>query len=344
MQVKKEYPFQSVWIVLKEGYIGDYNACRGVAERLAEHPRTIYVSDIERAGSVSAYIEEYNKRSGAEVFPQVVISSYKVSTHIPFIIQLKRLSGNRTHLLQLRDPGEAYDMFDLIANPSHVIPITGPNVIKTVGVAHPLSPKTLAEGRALWQNELSAFDGYKKMAVMIGGDVPFFTEETGGGAFKAEDARTLGAELNAIAHRRNAALIVTNSKRTPEDAWDALCKEIADVPVYMHHYKLDAAKGNPYFGLLSIADELFPTADSMSMCSEACYTGKPVYIVGMECSNVRSDHRRLAEQLIHLEYAQPLVRVDKPWQGNSQPLDTAGFIADEFVRRIQKKNVCRSKA
>jgi len=35
---------------------------------------------------------------------------------------------------------------------------------------------------------------------------------------------------------------------------------------------------NPYLGLLSLADAIVVTSDSVSMISEACFTGKPVYV------------------------------------------------------------------
>ena len=38
---------------------------------------------------------------------------------------------------------------------------------------------------------------------------------------------------------------------------------------------------NPYFGYLALADAIVVTGDSVSMTSEACASGKPVYVAAM---------------------------------------------------------------
>jgi len=43
-------------------------------------------------------------------------------------------------------------------------------------------------------------------------------------------------------------------------------------------YIWDGTGDNPYFGLLGLADAIVVTGDSVNMISEACTTGKPVYI------------------------------------------------------------------
>ncbi|RYE12832.1 MAG: hypothetical protein EOP34_10060, partial [Rickettsiales bacterium] len=40
----------------------------------------------------------------------------------------------------------------------------------------------------------------------------------------------------------------------------------------------ESNESNPYFAILSYADHIIVTGDSISMCSDACFTGKPVYI------------------------------------------------------------------
>jgi mitochondrial fission protein ELM1 len=49
------------------------------------------------------------------------------------------------------------------------------------------------------------------------------------------------------------------------------------VPVILHRYRRDDPD-NPYFGVLSLADALVVTSDSVAMLSEAAATGRPVYI------------------------------------------------------------------
>ena len=71
-------------------------------------------------------------------------------------------------------------------------------------------------------------------------------------------------------------MLISTSARTPPPTIDTLCDHIA-VPSYVFRWRKDAAE-NPYFGMLALADAFVVTADSMSMLTEACATGKPVYI------------------------------------------------------------------
>ena len=50
-----------------------------------------------------------------------------------------------------------------------------------------------------------------------------------------------------------------------------------EAPHYLHHWRA-GDNDNPYFGILGLADKFIVTADSISMLSEACATGKPVYM------------------------------------------------------------------
>ena len=44
----------------------------------------------------------------------------------------------------------------------------------------------------------------------------------------------------------------------------------------------DFAGDNPYFAYLGAADHIVVTGDSVTMISEACSTGKPVYVVDLD--------------------------------------------------------------
>ncbi|CAH2073097.1 unnamed protein product [Thlaspi arvense] len=68
-------------------------------------------------------------------------------------------------------------------------------------------------------------------------------------------------------------------------------------------YIWDGKEPNPHLGHLALADAFIITADSISMLSEACTTGKPVYVVGAErCTWKFSTFRRpsMKEELVDL--------------------------------------------
>lgn len=60
---------------------------------------------------------------------------------------------------------------------------------------------------------------------------------------------------------------------------DLILKEFSTHPKF---YIWDGEEPNPHLGHLAWADAFIITADSVSMLSEACSTGKPVYVVGTE--------------------------------------------------------------
>ena len=329
----------TVWVIQRKSFVGDCNAAVGVAERLTPDHKLIYVEDIEAAGGMKAYLAQMAERGEItrDTYPDVVIGSSAPATSVQSIIELKRLSKEHTFAVFLRDPKELHRQFDLIVMPEHQAAVSGRNYIACTGIPHRVTPFLLEKGRNEWKGEFSHYDNMKKIAVMIGGNSLRTPEETGGGEMTADDGRSIGKELNAIAKQHNACLLVTNSSRTPRVAWEALCSELTDTPAYLHDYKLDAARGNPYFGLLAHADILIPTADSMSMCSECCSIDKPVFIAGMHCHNVRSDHKRLADQLIEHGYARPIEQHNKVWEERPAPLDTAGDIAEAIKGFLRHK-------
>ena len=53
---------------------------------------------------------------------------------------------------------------------------------------------------------------------------------------------------------------------------------------------------NPYLGYLALADYLIVTGDSISMASECCYTGKPVFIYAPD--NITGDKHKLFHQIL----------------------------------------------
>ena len=49
----------------------------------------------------------------------------------------------------------------------------------------------------------------------------------------------------------------------------------------------DGTGENPYFGLLALADAILVTRDSVSMTSEAVFTGKPVHVIDLDGTSRR---------------------------------------------------------
>eukprot|EP00253_Pinus_taeda_P010124 PITA_10124 len=72
---------------------------------------------------------------------------------------------------------------------------------------------------------------------------------------------------------------ISFSRRTPLQVCNIMWKEFG---IHPKVYIWDGQDPNPHLGHLAWADAFVVTADSISMLSEACSTGKPVYVIGAE--------------------------------------------------------------
>ena len=82
------------------------------------------------------------------------------------------------------------------------------------------------------------------------------------------------AKLAAYGAATGGTLLVTPSRRTGARNIVALQRGLEKSAAVIWNGTGD----NPYFGYLSHADQIVATCDSVNMVSEACATGKPVYV------------------------------------------------------------------
>ena len=82
-----------------------------------------------------------------------------------------------------------------------------------------------------------------------------------------------------MAERNGGSLLISTSARTPQVA-TSIFEQLVTVPRDLYRWK-SGDEANPYFAILALSDELIVTADSISMLSEACATGKPVYMADL---------------------------------------------------------------
>ncbi|MGB7931407.1 MAG: ELM1/GtrOC1 family putative glycosyltransferase, partial [Gammaproteobacteria bacterium] len=80
----------------------------------------------------------------------------------------------------------------------------------------------------------------------------------------------------AMARAQGGSLLVTTSARTAPSAVEALSAGI-ESPGHFYRWRRND-DDNPYYGYLALADAIIVTADSIAMLTEACATGKPVYM------------------------------------------------------------------
>jgi mitochondrial fission protein ELM1 len=195
-------------------------------------------------------------------WPDLVIGCGRRSVGVA--CEIRRQAGPATKLVQLGRPRADLDLFDLVVTtPQYRLPEL-PNVIHLALPLHRIDEHGRAAAAAEWQPKLAALPR-PWFAVLVGGSAKPFV-------FDAAAGRKLGEHASALAREAGGALLVSTSRRTPEDAADAFLAAIT-VPAYVHRWTA-AGGANPYVAYLALADGFVVTGDSASMLTEACSTGK----------------------------------------------------------------------
>ncbi|MFN9356118.1 MAG: mitochondrial fission ELM1 family protein [Alphaproteobacteria bacterium] len=209
---------------------------------------------------------------------------------IPFLIEIKRRSGNRTMTVQLQDPRVPTDVFDLVVPPEHD-GLAGENVVPIIGSPNRINAASLEAAARRWSDLARAYPS-PRVTVLVGG-------RSKAHRFNKADAEALGEQLRNLLHQ-GYSLMVTTSRRTGEEQ----TKILREALNAKHAFIWDGTGDNPLFGMLAHADAILVTSDSTNMMVEAAGTGKPVHILPLECTNPKFD--RLVERLVGLGVARIL--------------------------------------
>ncbi len=312
--------------VLVDGIAGHDSQSLGVAEALGAEFETkpIALTGVAAmaAGLRSAILLHWVGSAALPLvppWPDVVIAT---GARLGAVARtIKRQSGGQSFLAQIMSPGIGAQDFDLIAAPRHDQRGRAPNRIETTGAPHRVTAGRMAESAEHWR---ARFEHLPRpwISLLVGG-------ATRKRAFDGALGGELGRKASALARSRGGSLLVSTSRRTTDAAAAALESAI-DAPCYVHHWR-DGEANNPYFGFLGLGDGAIVTGDSMSMCSEACATGKPVYIFAPPAI-IKPAFARLHRELYDLGMARPLAETFEDW--SYPPLDTAAVIAAEIKARL----------
>jgi len=254
----------------------------------------------------------------APPWPELVIAAGRRAA--PVARWLKRRHPN-AFLVHLMWPGSAREL-DLVAAPAHDDLTERPGVIRTLGVPHRITPERLDAAAAALAPRLGELPR-PRIACLVGGSNRAMR-------FTPDDALGLARRASALARERGGSLLVTTSRRTGAACTAALARGIA-APHLLHRWSPDPAD-NPYPGLLGAADAVIVTADSASMCSEACASGRPVFLY-RPAGGVSAKLARLHAALEAAGHLRPL---GAAWPASRPPpLDPASLVAAAIRARLQ---------
>jgi len=223
-------------------------------------------------------------------------------------------------------PGRPVGDLDLVSAPLHDDIGCKEGVVRTLGAPHNITAARLAKASKSWKEDLGVLRR-PRIAVLMGGD----TKRTG---FSSRVTRDFGHRCSNMANSLGGSLMVSTSRRTNPIAVRTFLESLeGEVKVFNWH---EGKSQNPYLGYLALSDAVVVTGDSMSMCTEACATGRPVFIyapVGVTAEK----HIRLHKRLFEYGAARPLPEHSFPrtmldW--SYQPINDAILVSNEIRRSI----------
>lgn len=302
------------WVVT-EGIAGTENQCIGVAEALECDFEVKRISLNEPWKSLSPYLgfeQSWSFEPQLEApWPELVLAAGRKA--ISAARYIKRKSPD-TLIAFIQDPRTPFHNFNLIAVPEHD-PLRGDNVLVTQASPNRITPERLNRAKELFTgfSELPA----PRIAVLIGGTSKAYkmTEDI---------TRRLASDLERV----DGSLMITCSRRTGE-ANEKILRAALDTD---GHYFWDNVDDNPYMGMLAWADTILVTCDSASMISDACTTGKPVYMIDLDGGAKRIN--ALHDNLIKAGILKRFTGLTEPY--TYEPLNDAELIAEEIRTCIQK--------
>lgn len=335
---------RSVW-VLTDHVVGHANQSLGVAEALGLPFVTRDVGYAPWAGVPGMLgprsllgLSAASRAALAPPWPDLVIATgRRLGAVARWIKRHARAEGHTTRLVQIMDPVTGRGAYDLIAAPRHDLVAPRANLFETIGAPHRITAARLAAEGERWRSVLAGLPA-PRIAVLVGG-------ATHRRAFAPALATELGQLASKLAAAHGGSLLITTSRRTGAAATDALIRAVT-VPAYTHRWDAPdqgvgkdgtggGPSGNPYFAFLGLADAIIVTGESVSMCSEACAAGKPVFIYAPP-EIIKPAFARLHADLYRIGLARPLSQGTPMVLDMTQdePLSAARDIAAQIRHRF----------
>lgn len=309
---------KTIW-VLEDNRQGHANQLRGIINALNTSYKNIKLSYNQFAnlpntikGATLMGVDHKIRDEICSPWPDIVLSAGRKT--VPIARYIKKNSNGKSQLIHIMWPGKHHQEFNTIFLPKHDNKTAIENVVHTIGAPNIINNDVLNKEEKKWR-KIFAHLPSPNIAVLIGGNTKNYH-------LNKSDTLDLCKKINLLLKNTNGSLLITTSRRTPTDIISVL-KNNLDFPFYIHDN--NKTGDNPYLGILALSTAIIVTGDSISMCSEACSTGKPVYVHTPENFALKK-HLRFLKILFDKGVAKPLnENIFTPW--TCQPLNDANNIA-----------------
>lgn len=265
------------WI-LTDGRKGTESNAIGLAEALWLEPEIHPIALRQPWKSLSPWLPPTTASFDPSKFvpqapwPDVLITAGR--TPAVASLYVGRKAGNQTVRIHVTNPGIAPENFDVVIAPKHDR-LKGDNVITTMGSLHRMTSTRLASAKAEWEPFFNK-SPRPWYGLLIGGS-------TRGLKLDYKTACEVVLPFISEVSQTGGTILATASRRTDPAVHEVIAEAIRAAGGYLW----DGLGDNPYAAILSCADELAVTSDSVSMLSEACSTDKPVWVLPLPGQNAK---------------------------------------------------------
>lgn len=330
-----------IW-VLNDGRAGNYTQALGLAEEISRQTNAQiqikkitynFFSGLPNFLKING-ICGINEVSRSTILnqievPQIIISAGRKTA--PIAAYLRKQYD--AFVIQIMNPNFNFDKFDVVILPNHDSPTKAKNVINITGSITRINQEILNKEYEKFSEILNKIPS-PKIALLVGGS-------SKKGKFTEEIAVNLGKQISVITNKMKANLLVLNSRRTGEKITEILDQNLncqGESRKEFFKWTQNSDWKNPYFAVLKAADFVVATGDSISMCSEICSLGKPVYIFNPKILCPKK-HLRFHQNLFDGKYAKKLGE-DLQILENYKPniLDETKSIANTVLKMMSGNN------
>lgn len=210
-----------------------------------------------------ASLDSASRMSIAAPWPDLIILAGR--RPVPVAMWVREQTGGKTKLVIIGHPRIHPENFDLVLTTrQYPVPQSDNVRLFPVAMSRFREPPPMTEEERAWLGNLPR----PHLLMALGGPTAHF-------ALPAKDLDRQVATLCARAKKLGGTLIVVRSRRTTPKMLAAARTAIGECGSGIY----TDGKMPRFSVLMDQADELFPTAESVSMISESIITGKPVGIV-----------------------------------------------------------------
>ncbi|HYF98236.1 MAG TPA: mitochondrial fission ELM1 family protein [Coxiellaceae bacterium] len=312
------------WLI-HNGFISFKRQIKGIAQQLDVVSEEIVIQPnrflyfVPLSLQVIYYYFRFKKKVVGH-YPLVVIGTGRLI--IPVLLGIKLLNSKKTFAIFVQKPAFGKNFFDLIVAPEHDY-LAGKNVLQSLGAINDFNPQQFEKLSSSAEALANKINTRPLIAIYLGGKTKKYS-------FRPDDAKALLAEIEKITHEAKGTFIIVSSRRTGA-YMENLLKEKFNAESHVLVYTSDNSY-NPYMDVLSLADYFFVTEDSVNLMSEACFTGKPVYL--LKLPNYKDGNRKvkfvesMVESGLICYYQPPLT------PNNYNPLREAQRLGPEIQQRV----------